>query len=78
MSIFRQVPLYFTISCAEVFFTFVGKLEFFYEQARDAKRGPCSALSLVTVALGQYWSSLVTIVTKISTRNEVLNGYLMI
>ncbi|KQK05026.2 hypothetical protein BRADI_2g17465v3 [Brachypodium distachyon] len=34
-SIFRQVPQYFVISTGEVF-TFVGQLEFFYDQAPDA------------------------------------------
>ncbi|QCD78021.1 solute carrier family 15 [Vigna unguiculata] len=69
MTIFWQVPQYFVIGCAEVFY-FIGQLEFFYEQAPDAMRSFCSALSLLTVALGQYLSSLlVTIVTKISTRN---------
>ncbi|CAL5189609.1 unnamed protein product [Lathyrus oleraceus] len=67
MSIFLQVPPYFIIGCAEVF-TFIGQLEFFYEQAPDAMRSFCSALSLLTVALGQYLSSLlVTIVTKVTT-----------
>lgn len=67
MSIFWQVPPYFIIGCAEVF-TFIGQLEFFYEQAPDAMRSFCSALSLLTVALGQYLSSLlVTIVTKVTT-----------
>jgi len=69
ISIFWQVPQYFLIGCAEVF-TFVGQLEFFYEQAPDAMRSMCSALSLTTVALGNYLSSLlVTIVTSISTKN---------
>ncbi|XP_024026707.1 protein NRT1/ PTR FAMILY 8.1 [Morus notabilis] len=69
MSIFWQVPQYFLIGCAEVF-TFIGQLEFFYEQAPDATRSLCSALSLTTVALGNYLSSLlVTIVTKVSTRH---------
>lgn len=72
MSIFWQVPQYFIIGCAEVF-TFIGQLEFFYEQAPDATRSLCSALSLTTVALGNYLSSLlVTIVTKVSTRNGKL------
>ncbi|KAJ6385099.1 hypothetical protein OIU77_028325 [Salix suchowensis] len=70
MSIFWQVPQYFLIGCAEVFI-FIGQLEFFYEQAPDAMRSTCSALSLTTVALGNYLSSLlVTIVTSISTKNE--------
>ncbi|KAG9158231.1 hypothetical protein Leryth_000365 [Lithospermum erythrorhizon] len=69
MSIFWQVPQYFIIGCAEVF-TFIGQLEFFYEQAPDAMRSMSSALSLTTVALGSYLSTLlVTIVTNISTRD---------
>lgn len=69
MSIFWQVPQYFIIGSAEVF-TFIGQLEFFYEQAPDAMRSFCSALSLTSGALGSYLSSLlVTIVTKISTRD---------
>ncbi|XP_019167905.1 PREDICTED: protein NRT1/ PTR FAMILY 8.2-like [Ipomoea nil] len=69
MSIFWQVPQYFLIGCAEVF-TFIGQLEFFYEQAPDAMRSLCSALSLTTVALGNYLSSLlVTIVTSITAKN---------
>ncbi|KAL7264340.1 hypothetical protein ACSBR1_002315 [Camellia fascicularis] len=69
VSIFWQVPQYFLVGCAEVF-TFIGQLEFFYEQAPDAMRSLCSALSLTTIALGSYLSSLlVTIVTSISSRN---------
>lgn len=69
MYIFWQVPQYFIIGCAQVFF-FIGQLEFFYEQAPDAMRSLCSALQLTTVALGNYLSTLlVTIVMKISTRN---------
>lgn len=72
MSIFWQVPQYFLIGCAEVF-TFIGQLEFFYEQAPDAMRSLGSALSLTTVALGNYLSSLlVTIVTNVSTKNGKL------
>lgn len=68
MSIFWQVPQYFLIGCAEVF-TFIGQLEFFYDQAPDSMRSLCSALSLTTVALGNYLSSLlVTIVMSISTK----------
>ena len=37
MSIFWQVPQYFLVGCAEVF-TFIGQLEFFYDQAPDAMR----------------------------------------
>lgn len=69
ISIFWQVPQYFIIGAAEVF-TFVGQLEFFYDQAPDAMRSMCSALSLTTVALGNYLSTvLVTIVTRITTKH---------
>ncbi|CAN6442986.1 unnamed protein product [Victoria cruziana] len=72
MSIFWQVPQYFLVGAAEVF-TFIGQLEFFYDQAPDAMRSMCSALSLTTVALGNYLSTLlVTIVTKVTTRHGKL------
>ncbi|XP_068668533.1 LOW QUALITY PROTEIN: protein NRT1/ PTR FAMILY 8.1-like [Aristolochia californica] len=72
MSIFWQVPQYFLVGAAEVF-TFIGQLEFFYDQAPDAMRSMCSALSLTTVALGNYLSTLlVTIVTKITTKHGKL------
>lgn len=72
MTIFWQVPQYFIVGCAEVF-TFIGQLEFFYDQAPDAMRSLCSALSLTTVALGNYLSTLlVTIVTKVTTRSGKL------
>ncbi|KAG0481769.1 hypothetical protein HPP92_012627 [Vanilla planifolia] len=72
MSIFWQVPQYFIVGAAEVF-TFIGQLEFFYDQAPDAMRSLCSALSLTTVALGNYLSTLlVTTVTRITTRNGQL------
>ncbi|KAJ3693683.1 hypothetical protein LUZ60_009163 [Juncus effusus] len=72
MSIFWQVPQYFIIGWSEIF-TFVGQLEFFYDQAPDGMRSMCSALSLTTVALGNYLSTfLVTVVTDITTKNGKL------
>ncbi|XP_042374821.1 protein NRT1/ PTR FAMILY 8.1-like [Zingiber officinale] len=72
MSIFCQVPQYLVIGAAEVF-TFIGQLEFFYDQAPDAMRSMCSALSLTTVALGNYLSTLlVDIVTSITAKNGKL------
>lgn len=67
LSIFWQVPQYVLLGAAEVF-TFIGQHEFFYEQAPDAMRSLCSALSLLTNSLGNYLSSLIlTIVTYITT-----------
>ncbi|KAJ4972274.1 hypothetical protein NE237_005373 [Protea cynaroides] len=72
MSIFWQIPQYFLVGCAEVF-TFIGQLEFFYDQAPDSMRSTCSALSLTTVALGNFLSTLlVNIVTSITTRHGKL------
>jgi len=69
ISIFWQIPQYFLIGASEVF-TFIGQLEFFYDQAPDAMRSLSSALSLTTVALGNYLSTvIVTIVTRVSTKN---------
>ncbi|KAM0061212.1 putative bacterial ABC-type protein transporter [Helianthus debilis subsp. tardiflorus] len=69
ITIFWQVPQYFLIGCAEVF-TFIGQLEFFYDQAPDAMRSLCSALSLTTIALGNYLSTaLVTVVAEVTTKN---------
>eukprot|EP00262_Sarcandra_glabra_P016089 TRINITY_DN5107_c0_g1_i2.p1 TRINITY_DN5107_c0_g1~~TRINITY_DN5107_c0_g1_i2.p1 ORF type:complete len:574 (+),score=42.79 TRINITY_DN5107_c0_g1_i2:178-1899(+) len=68
ISIFWQIPQYFIVGAAEVF-VFIGQLEFFYDQAPDAMRSLCSALSLTTVALGNYLCTLlVTIVTNVTTK----------
>ncbi|XP_037474531.1 protein NRT1/ PTR FAMILY 8.2-like [Triticum dicoccoides] len=68
ISIFWQVPQYFIVGAAEVF-VFVGQLDFFYDQAPDAMRSMCMALSLTAVALGSYVSTLlVTVVKKVTTR----------
>ena len=69
MIIFWQVPQYFLVGAAEVF-TFIGQLGFFYDQVPDAMQSLMSAVSLTTVALGSYLSTLlVTIVTTITTRH---------
>ncbi|ERN11098.1 hypothetical protein AMTRI_Chr04g243830 [Amborella trichopoda] len=68
MSICWQIPQYFLVGAAEVF-TFIGQLEFFYDQSPDAMRSLCSALSLLTTALGNYLSSFIlTIVTVLTTK----------
>ncbi|XBI24492.1 hypothetical protein VPH35_049589 [Triticum aestivum] len=69
ISIFWQVPQYFIVGAAEVF-VFVGQLEFFYDQAPDAMKSMCTALSLTTVALGNYVSTLLVTVFGIEMRVE--------
>nr|GMD06799.1 protein NRT1/ PTR FAMILY 8.1-like [Ipomoea batatas]GMD44984.1 protein NRT1/ PTR FAMILY 8.1-like [Ipomoea batatas] len=72
ISIFWQIPQYFLVGCAEVF-TFIGQLEFFYDEAPDAMRSICAALALMTNALGNYLSTLlVMVVTKVTTRHGQL------
>ncbi|KAH1236541.1 Protein NRT1/ PTR FAMILY 8.3 [Glycine max] len=68
LNIFWQIPQYFLLGAAEVF-TFVGQLEFFYDQSPDAMRSLCSALSLLTTSLGNYLSSFIlTVVTYFTTQ----------
>ncbi|PQP95403.1 hypothetical protein Pyn_27264 [Prunus yedoensis var. nudiflora] len=68
LSILWQIPQYFLLGAAEIF-TFIGQLEFFYDQSPDAMRSLCSALSLLTTSLGNYLSSLIlTIVTYFTTQ----------
>ncbi|KAK9106480.1 hypothetical protein Syun_022491 [Stephania yunnanensis] len=68
ISILWQIPQYFLVGAAEVF-TFIGQLEFFYDQSPDAMRSLCSALSLLTTGLGNYLSSFIlTVVTILTTR----------
>jgi peptide/histidine transporter 3/4 len=69
MSIMCQVPQYFLVG-ASVVFTCVGQMEFFYNEAPPSMRSLCSALALLTVALGSYVSSLVvTVVECVTTRS---------
>uniref|UniRef100_A0ACD5WAG9 Uncharacterized protein n=1 Tax=Avena sativa TaxID=4498 RepID=A0ACD5WAG9_AVESA len=68
LSILWQIPQYFLVGAAEVF-TFIGALEFFYDQSPDAMRSLCSALQLLTTALGNYLSAFIlTMVAYFTTR----------
>lgn len=68
ISIFWQIPQYFLVGAAEIF-VFIGQLEFFYDQSPDAMRSLCSALALLTTALGNYLSSFIlTVVTSLTTK----------
>ncbi|VAH72064.1 unnamed protein product [Triticum turgidum subsp. durum] len=68
-SMVAAVPQYFIVGAAEVF-VFVGQLEFFYDQAPDAMKSMCTALSLTTVALGNYVITLLVTVFGIEMRVE--------
>ncbi|XP_034900585.1 protein NRT1/ PTR FAMILY 8.3 isoform X1 [Populus alba] len=67
LSILWQIPQYMLIGTSEIF-TYIGQLEFFYEQSPDAMRSLCSALSLLAESLGDYLSSFIlSMVTYLTT-----------
>ncbi|KAK6143030.1 hypothetical protein DH2020_023378 [Rehmannia glutinosa] len=67
LSILWQIPQYVLIGVSEAYML-VGQLEFFNGQAPDGLRSFGSALSMTSISLGNYASSLIlTILTKIST-----------
>ncbi|KAK3166255.1 hypothetical protein QOZ80_1AG0043410 [Eleusine coracana subsp. coracana] len=69
LSIFWQVPQYVVVGASEVF-TFIGQMEFFYDQAPDAMRSLCSGLSWTSFALGNYASSaLLAVVARVTARD---------
>ncbi|KAL8495792.1 hypothetical protein ACS0TY_019773 [Phlomoides rotata] len=71
LSIFWQVPQYVLIGASEVFM-YVGQLEFFNAQTPDGLKSFGSALSMTSISLGNYVSSLiVTIVMKVSTSDDM-------
>ncbi|KAG7948664.1 hypothetical protein I3843_13G018500 [Carya illinoinensis] len=71
LSIFWQIPQYVLIGASEVFM-YVGQLEFFNGQAPDGLKSFGSALCMTSISLGNYVSSLlVTVVMKISTRDDM-------
>uniref|UniRef100_A0A0A9E9F4 Peptide transporter n=1 Tax=Arundo donax TaxID=35708 RepID=A0A0A9E9F4_ARUDO len=66
MSILWQIPQYVLVGAAEVF-TYIGQLEFFYNQGPDAMRSLCSAFALATISLGSYVSSIILTLFSYST-----------
>ncbi|XP_078166057.1 protein NRT1/ PTR FAMILY 8.3-like [Carex rostrata] len=67
MSILWQLPQYIFIGVGEVF-TFVGMLQFFYDQAPDSMRSLCMALAFLTLSLGSYVTSFILTVVNQVTR----------
>ncbi|KAF0929668.1 hypothetical protein E2562_023021 [Oryza meyeriana var. granulata] len=72
-SIMWQAPSYMVLGAAEVF-TSVGLLEFFYDQAPDAMKSLCTAVSLVAVAAGSYLNSAIVAVVAWATSPEKGGG----
>ncbi|EOY14891.1 Peptide transporter 5 [Theobroma cacao] len=56
MSVFWLLPQFFLIGSAEVF-TYVGQLEFFYDEATDGTRSISSAMFLSEIGIGSWLST---------------------
>ncbi|KAJ8772637.1 hypothetical protein K2173_027814 [Erythroxylum novogranatense] len=64
MSVFWLFPQFFLVGSAEVF-TYVGQLEFFYDEATDGTRSISSAMFLSEIGIGSWLSTaIVKIVQK--------------
>lgn len=70
ISVFWLFPQFFLIGSAEVF-TYVGQLEFFYDEATDGTRSISSAIFLSEIGLGSWLSTaIVKIVDRASGGEE--------
>ena len=70
MSVFYLLPQFFLIGSAEVF-TYVGQLEFFYDEATDGTRSISSAMFLSEIGIGSWLSTaLVKIVERATGGQE--------
>ena len=61
MSVFWQIPQYALIGAASVF-TYIGKLEFFYDQSPRPSKSLCSAICLLSTTLASYVNSFILFV----------------
>lgn len=74
LSVFWLFPQFFLIGLAEVF-TYVGQLEFFYDEATDGTRSISSAMFLSEIGIGSWLSTaIVKIIEK--TTGGVKKGWL--
>ncbi|KAL8252035.1 hypothetical protein R6Q59_035728 [Mikania micrantha] len=74
LSVFWLVPQYFILGGAESF-TYVGQLEFFYDEATDGMKSVCGALFLSEIGIGSWVNSaLVKIVEQATGTGD--NGWL--
>ncbi|PKA55746.1 Peptide transporter PTR2 [Apostasia shenzhenica] len=67
ISILWQLPQFFVVGCSEVF-CYVGQLEFFYDEGPDSLRSVSTAISLLTISLGNYLNSAVVMVVEAVTK----------
>ena len=69
MSVFWLLPQFFLIGSAEVF-TYVGQLEFFYDEATDGTRSLSSAMFLSEIGIGSWLSTAIVKIIEGTTGGE--------
>ncbi|GAV70087.1 PTR2 domain-containing protein [Cephalotus follicularis] len=69
VSVFVLFPQFFLIGTAEVF-TYVGQLEFFYDEATDGTRSISSALFLSEIGIGSWLSTAIVKIVEAATGGE--------
>ncbi|KAI3807347.1 hypothetical protein L1987_23274 [Smallanthus sonchifolius] len=69
LSVFWLFPQFFLIGSAEVF-TYVGQLEFFYDEATDGTRSISSAMFLSEIGIGSWLSTAIVKVIERATGKE--------
>lgn len=69
MSVFWLLPQFFLIGTAEVF-TYVGQLEFFYDEATDGTRSISSAMFLSEIGIGSWLSTALVKIIDSATGGE--------
>ncbi|XP_052202942.1 protein NRT1/ PTR FAMILY 8.2-like [Diospyros lotus] len=69
MTVFWLLPQFFLIGSAEVF-TYVGQLEFFYDEATDGTRSICSAMFLSEIGIGNWLSTALVKIIDRTTGGE--------
>lgn len=69
MSVFWLFPQFFLIGSAEVF-TYVGQLEFFYDEATDGTRSISSAIFLSEVGIGSWLSTAIVNIVERATGGQ--------
>ncbi|BBN05828.1 MFS transporter, POT/PTR family, nitrate transporter [Marchantia polymorpha subsp. ruderalis] len=76
MSVFWLLPQYFLVGAGEAF-TYVGQLEFFYNESPTSMRSMGTAICLCTLSFGFYFSSIfVDGVDRFTQRGSASKGWL--
>ncbi|CAN0906505.1 Protein NRT1/ PTR FAMILY 8.1 [Linum grandiflorum] len=69
MTVFWLFPQFFLVGSAEVF-TYVGQLEFFYDEATDGTRSISSAMFLAEIGIGSWLSTAIVKIIGSATGGE--------